>query len=176
MALYSIFSSEIFLVFCWQFIIYTSLNSLTLPQQALHIATLRPNHWPQFSSSDPPFIPLGSRSNIYSGVSPFLHLNYAQLISNSHKKKWTTYYLSLDSTLKCLIIIINCKLDHFHSLKGLPGEPARFLGWADPLEEGKATQSSILPGESQWQRSLASYSPLGHWRLTLVLDFTNGKK
>ena len=33
------------------------------------------------------------------------------------------------------------------------------LGWEDPLEEGMATHSSILPGESHEQRSLASCSP-----------------
>ena len=35
------------------------------------------------------------------------------------------------------------------------------LGWEDPLEEGMATHSSILPGESHGQRSLAGYSPWG---------------
>ena len=33
------------------------------------------------------------------------------------------------------------------------------LGREDPLEEGMATHSSILPGESHGQRSLAGYSP-----------------
>ena len=33
------------------------------------------------------------------------------------------------------------------------------LGQEDPLEEGMATHSSILPGESHGQRSLAGYSP-----------------
>ena len=36
------------------------------------------------------------------------------------------------------------------------------LGQEDPLEEGMATHSSILPGESHGQRSLAGYSPWGH--------------
>ena len=36
------------------------------------------------------------------------------------------------------------------------------LGWKDPLEKNMATHSSILPGESHGQRSLASYSPFGH--------------
>ena len=31
----------------------------------------------------------------------------------------------------------------------------------DPLQEGMATHSSILAGESQVQRSLAGYSPQG---------------
>ena len=35
---------------------------------------------------------------------------------------------------------------------------AWFLGWEDPLEEGMATHSSILPGEFHGQRSLADYS------------------
>ena len=33
------------------------------------------------------------------------------------------------------------------------------LGWEDTLEEGTATQSNILAGESQGHRSLAGYSP-----------------
>ena len=36
------------------------------------------------------------------------------------------------------------------------------LGWADPLEESMTTHSSILPGESHGQRSLAGCSPWGH--------------
>ena len=33
------------------------------------------------------------------------------------------------------------------------------LGWEDPLEEEKATHSSILTREFHGQRSLADYSP-----------------
>ena len=33
------------------------------------------------------------------------------------------------------------------------------LGWEDPLEEGMATQFSILAGESYGQRSLVGYTP-----------------
>ena len=33
------------------------------------------------------------------------------------------------------------------------------LGQEDPLEEGMATHSSILPEESHGQRSLVDYSP-----------------
>ena len=36
------------------------------------------------------------------------------------------------------------------------------LGWEDPLEEGMATHTRILPGESRGQRSLEGYSPWGH--------------
>jgi len=32
-------------------------------------------------------------------------------------------------------------------------------GWREPLEEGMATHSSNLDGESHGQRSLAGYSP-----------------
>ena len=39
------------------------------------------------------------------------------------------------------------------------------LGWEDPLEKEMATHSSILPGKSQGQRSLAGYSPCGHEEL-----------
>ena len=35
------------------------------------------------------------------------------------------------------------------------------LGWEDALEEGMAAHSSVLPGESLGQRSLAGYSPRG---------------
>ena len=38
----------------------------------------------------------------------------------------------------------------------------RSLGWEDPLEEGMATHSNILAGESHGQRSLVEYSPWGH--------------
>ena len=38
----------------------------------------------------------------------------------------------------------------------------QFLGQEDLLEEGTATHSSILPGESHGQRSLAGYSPQRH--------------
>ena len=33
------------------------------------------------------------------------------------------------------------------------------MGWEDPLEEGMATQFSILAGESYGQRSLVGYTP-----------------
>ena len=35
----------------------------------------------------------------------------------------------------------------------------RSLGWEDPLQKGMTTYSSILPGKSHGQRSLAGYSP-----------------
>ena len=35
------------------------------------------------------------------------------------------------------------------------------LTWEDPLEKEMATHSSVLPGESHGQRSLASYSSYG---------------
>ena len=35
------------------------------------------------------------------------------------------------------------------------------MGQEDPLEQGMATHSSILSGESHGQRSLVSYSPQG---------------
>ena len=37
----------------------------------------------------------------------------------------------------------------------------RSLGWENPLEEGRATHSSILAWEFHGQRSLAGYSPWG---------------
>ena len=50
------------------------------------------------------------------------------------------------------------------TVKNLPAvqdTQVRTLGWEDPLEKGMATHSSILPGESHGQRSLAGYSPWG---------------
>ena len=38
----------------------------------------------------------------------------------------------------------------------------RSLGQEDPLEEGMAIHSRVLPGESHGQRHLVGYSPLGH--------------
>ena len=39
------------------------------------------------------------------------------------------------------------------------------LGREDPLEKEMATHSSILHRKSRGQRSLVSYSPLGHKRV-----------
>ena len=56
-------------------------------------------------------------------------------------------------------------------VKNLPAmqEPektqVRSLSREDPLEEGVATHSIFLPGESHGQRSLARYSPWGHIEL-----------
>ena len=38
----------------------------------------------------------------------------------------------------------------------------RSLGQEAPLEEGKATHSNILPGESHGERNLVGYSPQGY--------------
>ena len=46
----------------------------------------------------------------------------------------------------------------------------RFNPWGqeDPLEEGLATHSVYLPGESHGQRSPAGYSPWGHTEMDLA--------
>ena len=44
----------------------------------------------------------------------------------------------------------------------------RSLGQEDTLEEGMATHSSILAGESHGQGSLAGYSSLGHKELNMT--------
>ena len=44
----------------------------------------------------------------------------------------------------------------------------RSLGREDSLEEGMATHSSILPGESHEQRSLAGYGLSGHRELEMI--------
>ena len=36
------------------------------------------------------------------------------------------------------------------------------LGWEDPLEESRATHSSILAWRIPWTESLVGYSPWGH--------------
>ena len=41
-------------------------------------------------------------------------------------------------------------------------QDSQSLGWEDPLEEGMATHSRILPGKFHGQRSLANYSPWGY--------------
>ena len=54
----------------------------------------------------------------------------------------------------------------------LPFEPpetrVQSPGWEDPLEEEMATHSSILPGESHGQRSLAGYSQWGCKELDMI--------
>ena len=41
----------------------------------------------------------------------------------------------------------------------------RSLGWEDPLEEGMATHSSILPGESPWTEEPGGLPPMGSRRI-----------
>ena len=49
----------------------------------------------------------------------------------------------------------------------------RSLGWEDPLEEGKATQFSILAERNpHGQRSLAGYSQWGHKELDTIKHST----
>ena len=55
------------------------------------------------------------------------------------------------------------------STKNLPSiqeTQVLFLSQEDPLEKGMATTPVFLPGESQGQRSLADYGPLGLKRQT----------
>ena len=47
------------------------------------------------------------------------------------------------------------------------------LGKDDPLEEGVATHSSILAGESYGQRSLAGYSPWGRKESDMTEQLTH---
>ena len=59
------------------------------------------------------------------------------------------------------------------SVKNLPAVQetgVRFLGWEDPLEKEMAAHSSILPGESHRQRSLAGYSPWSRRSWTRLRD------
>ena len=39
------------------------------------------------------------------------------------------------------------------------------LGWEDPLEEGTATHSSILPGESPWTQETGRLQSIGSHRV-----------
>ena len=41
------------------------------------------------------------------------------------------------------------------------------LGWEDPLEEGTATHSSFVAGESRGPRSLENPMDTGNWRATV---------
>ena len=41
----------------------------------------------------------------------------------------------------------------------------RSLGWEDPLEEGTATHSSILPGESPWTQETGRLQSIGSHRV-----------
>ena len=41
----------------------------------------------------------------------------------------------------------------------------RSLGWEDPLEEGMATHSSILPGVSPWTEEPGGLQPVGQQRV-----------
>ena len=58
-----------------------------------------------------------------------------------------------------------CEGGNFPDGSGVKNLPAmqetqvQSLGWEDPLEEEKATHSSILTREFHGQRSLADYSP-----------------
>ena len=67
---------------------------------------------------------------------------------------------------------------HGSLIKNLPanaGDVGSILGQDDPLEEEMATHSSILPGESHGQRTLAGYSPWGRKEsdTTWQLHWTN---
>ena len=47
-------------------------------------------------------------------------------------------------------------------VKNLPAiqeTPVQFLGWEDPLEEGKATHSRILAWRIPWTEEAGGYSP-----------------
>ena len=46
------------------------------------------------------------------------------------------------------------------------------LGWEDPLEEGMATHSVFLPGESHGQRRLAGCSPIAESDMTEPLTLS----
>ena len=50
-------------------------------------------------------------------------------------------------------------------VKNPPADAGDVGDTRDPLEEGMATHSVSLPGESHEHRSLASYSPWGHKQL-----------
>ena len=57
--------------------------------------------------------------------------------------------------------------------KNLPAMQVQSLGQEDPLEEGMAIHSSVLPEESHGQRSLAGYSPLGHKESDMTEQLTH---
>ena len=55
-----------------------------------------------------------------------------------------------------------------NNLSAMLDTQVQSLGWEDPLEEGKATHSSILAGESHGQRSSVSYSPQDHLESDMI--------
>ena len=67
----------------------------------------------------------------------------------------------LKSEVSISAIFIHLGLSQWHPSAcsaGDAGDVAPSLGWEDALEEEMATHSSILPGKSHGQRSLAGYS------------------
>ena len=76
---------------------------------------------------------------------------------------WTLYFLALrifgshpPPSSDVLVFLVA------QTVKNLPTVRETWvqsLGWDDPLEEGMATHSIFLPGESPGQRSLVGYSP-----------------
>ena len=48
------------------------------------------------------------------------------------------------------------------NLPAMQETQVRFLGWEDPLEEGRATHSSILAWRSPWTEEPAGYSSWDH--------------
>ena len=50
---------------------------------------------------------------------------------------------------------------HCYNLPAMQETWVRLLGEEDPLEKEMAIHSSIVPGKSHGQRSLAGYSPQG---------------
>ena len=81
---------------------------------------------------------------------------------------WWCCVYRLMSCSSCLLGIALQGLSVFpggSAVKNLPAMQETWVwsrGWENPLEEGMATHSSILAGESHGQRSLVGYSPLGH--------------
>ena len=59
----------------------------------------------------------------------------------------------------CAIYMASLVAQKVKSLPVMRENLVQSLGWEDPLEEGMATHSSILPENPHGQRSLAGYSP-----------------
>ena len=59
------------------------------------------------------------------------------------------------------------------TLPAMQESQVQSLGGDDPLEKETAICSSILPGESHGQRSLAGYSPWGHKELDMTEQLNN---
>ena len=118
----------------------------------------------------------------------FKKLKYSWFTIFTYTAKWVSY------THTCIYIYVCVSIHththtHTHTEASLVAQMVKHLlamgetciwslGWDDPLEEGMATHSSVLAGESSknphGQRSLADYSPRCHKQLDMTEKLSTG--